>query len=140
MQYSRTMRIAGMVLVMCLGLSACGGDAEPAREAQEPTAAPTLEEAATLAETCPEIEKSLPNGSLLPSPKEWTPFLDRLESLSEGGDTETKNAIAILTPAVEGMAARWEDLTDKLAAQRAFLAALDSLGDRCATVGSSALQ
>lgn len=116
-------------------LSSCGGSDEQA-EPREPESSKTP--ATTLAETCPEIEAGLPGG-FYPKPTRWIEYGDQLEALSEQGDTETQNAIGIITPAVGSLAAD-PGGSDLLDARAELRDGLDVLADRCEAVGSSALQ
>lgn len=114
---------------------------ENSASSEQPTSTPTPEPR-SLRETCPDIEAALPGGYMPEAPK-MADFLGELASLEEQGDTETKNAIELLRPAT----AEFHDAiatdappADKLDAHSAWLDAISAVADRCAAVGSSALQ
>jgi hypothetical protein len=60
--------------------------------------------------------------------------------MREAGDTETRNALDLLIPAVEELTDDPPNGQPKLDADQALIGALDAVADRCAAVGSSALQ
>jgi hypothetical protein len=123
-------------------LAGCGGNGESARVADQPapsaaTPSPTPDPQ-SLRATCPDIEAALPR-SPYPRAGASANFLTRLEELRSAGDTETRNAIDVLIPLVEDLAADPSG-SEYLEAHSALLEALDTLADRCKAVGSSALQ
>jgi hypothetical protein len=120
-------------------LASCAGDGSGGDEsAPQASASPTT--ATTLAETCPEVEAKMPKEQIFAEAADWATYADALQRMRIAGDTETKNALDLLIPAVEDLADDPPDGQAKLAADRALIGALNTLADRCAAVGSSALQ
>ena len=120
--------------MLALAVAGCGGagstdDAQPS---------PAAAEATTLAETCPEIEAKLPKSGY-PSRKAWEQYQVDLEVMRSQGDTETKNALGLLIPAVNDLATDPNGMA-LLDAREGLRDALDLMRKRCHAVGSSALQ
>lgn len=120
-------------------LAGCGGDggsaAAPTPEASEGTSA--TPQPVTLAETCPKVEAELPDESA--SLTDWRNYWNELGAMSDEGDAETQNAIDVLRPAVDDMATAVSS-RKVLDARSSLNSALNTMADRCAAVGSSALQ
>ncbi|RNL66221.1 hypothetical protein EFK50_00935 [Nocardioides marmoriginsengisoli] len=90
-------------------------------------------------ETCPLIEAAIP-ADVMAEPSVWTKAGAELRELSSSGDAETKNAIDILLPAIDALAADPAPGADALAAFDGLTTAIRTMADRCEAVGSSALQ
>lgn len=141
----KIMIIAAAVLATALtGCSSDDGDKDTGKVAssESPTSPTPTVEPMTLKEVCPEVEAALPNG-FIPKEARLTEFVDKLEELAAGGDTETKNAIAVLQGPTTDMRdavaadAQGGDLVD---ANIAWLDGITAFADRCKAAGSSALQ
>lgn len=125
----------GLVAVIASALLAgCGGDeeAQPAAPSSDPPATVALVDA------CPDIEAGLPTGAF-PSAEQWSAYNAELSELAEAGDVETQNAIEVLRPAVVELAAN-PGGSELLDARASLRSALGTVAERCASVGSSALQ
>lgn len=137
-------------LIMCTVLAGCarGSDegaakktSQTAGESATPTPTPEAEPI-TLADACPEVEAVLPNG-FIPGFGKMSTYVDRLNELADEGDTETQNALELLTPAATDLMlavarnATGSDLTEPLGAH---LDGLSAFAKRCKAAGSSALQ
>lgn len=123
------------LLVATALLAACGGS-DGDTDASSTPATASAAPAATLAETCPEVEAGMPDDDV-PEPEEWQAFADRLHDLRDAGDTETKNALDFMIRAVEQLASPSGDPLD---AFTGYTDALTVMRDRCKAVGSSSMQ
>lgn len=125
-----------IVTFLGLLLAGCGGgDASSPDEVAASSAPPAL----TLREACPEIEAGLPEG-VVPSASRWSTYAAELRGLQQAGDTETNNAVGLLLPAVDGLAADPRGGIPLLDARADLRDSLDAVAKRCRSVGSSALQ
>lgn len=134
---------------LLLALTACGSGDDNVDESSETvtvtesdapaeTSAAPKEELTPLVEVCPEVEAALPSSGF-PYPREWTKFVDRLVELGQNADTEADNAINLLIPPA-GELSTDPSGSDLLDARSQLRTALDTVAERCAAVGSSALQ
>lgn len=128
----------GLISVL---FSGCGNDAnENSRDSAAASAAKTPITLTTLRDTCPEIEFGLPDGTILVEPSEWVTYLEKLHRLRDTGDTEAKNVIDKLIPPVEVWANDPDQGQPTSDAVGGLIEALNTIADRCKSVGSSALQ
>jgi hypothetical protein len=116
-------------------VAGCGGSG--ASEANSGAVTNTPKDLATLVETCPEMEAAMPGDAILSEPAEWKATGERLSELREAGDTETKNAIDLLLPAVEVLANDPKRGQESVDADQGLISALDAVRTRCEAVGSS---
>ena len=92
----------------------------------------------SLRQTCPKVGASLP--SAMRPFSVWQQFADRLDHLAVAGDAQTKSALEPFQSAVAELAAQPAAGQKALAAGQRFIQELDHLTQRCAAVGSTALQ
>jgi hypothetical protein len=127
---TRTAAAAALVLA----LAGCSSDdAQPDPEAA-PSSGPR-----SLKDTCGEIPVLIRDVDAISPQRKIDATRERLARLSQDGDDETREA---MTEVVAGLAeVRKDDGRRELIADfQAWLDAVGELGDRCAAVGSSALQ
>mgnify|MGYP003337683345 CR=1 FL=1 len=152
---SKAMTAAAVAMASCVMLSACGAsddgadDSPPtsaspsAAESSSTTSTPSAEAATmTMKDACPEVEAVLQRGFIAGFGKMST-YVDRLNELSDAGDTETKNALDLLIPNATALMlvvarnGKGGELSDALGDH---LDGLSAFADRCEAAGSSALQ
>lgn len=128
--------MAGIALIALAGCSSGGEGAADESPSETPTT--TQVEAATLKDTCPLVERALPT-SMAPPRAKLAEAADEIGDLAASGDVETQNALEPLEDSTRDLseAEPGIEYSDAFSAQTA---ALQSVADRCAAVGSSALQ
>jgi len=133
--------VGGLAALILLLTSACssGSSDEPQTAPGTATSSATAAPAASLRESCPEVEAGLPKGVWPPAAK-YKKYAQELARIAETGDQETKNALAGLQEAVDMLAADPASGQPSVDALGALLDSLDNLATRCKSVGSSALQ
>jgi hypothetical protein len=107
-------------------------------DAASATESPTPAAVANLKDSCPLVEAALPQDEFKGA--QLRAFLATLSQLSEAGDVETKNALKIVISASQELLHSRQAPLGRLSAHPAWLSSLDTLAERCRTVGSSALQ
>lgn len=107
-----------------------------------PTTSTSPETPATLAETCPDVAGALRalNRAVVITQDQALALRTELQELTDAGDDEVRNALALLLGPTETFAAGGvEPGLEYIDAEAAFDGALLSLDDRCRAVGSPVL-
>jgi hypothetical protein len=93
----------------------------------------------TLKDVCAEIEAATPDVGASEA-VEWAQAESQLLALRERSDTEAQNAIDLMLPEVQKMAADPEPGMDYMDAEAGIDGAITAVRERCATVGATAFQ
>ena len=135
--------------VAALALGGCSSNDEGSPAVAEPAAAETSSATASevpLVDLCPEVEAVLServNAADAMDVGDYQVLRGHLEALSATGDTEAANAVDVLvrstTDAITALADT-DPTAAKLNARANLRAGIGSFAERCAIVGSSALQ
>lgn len=128
------------MLALFVALTACSDDSKD-QGAGEPAASSSVKglASATLKDTCPQLEAAISGIDIVSPPGKITAAQGAVQELSDRGDTETQNALTNVVVAL-GQLRTAEQGQGSLDARNSMRAALDNLADRCAAVGSSAMQ
>jgi hypothetical protein len=129
--WTRTAAAAALVLALA-ACSSDGGRTDP--EAAAPSSGPR-----SLKDTCAEVAAVVRDVDVVNPQRKIDAAREKLVLLSQGGDAETRDA---LTGVVDGLARVRKDDGPRrlLAAFGEWTDSVGELGDRCAAVGSVALQ
>jgi hypothetical protein len=126
------MRKMWIGLALALLATGCGGTAAVAKGPSTRAAAMSLKEA------CPLLEQAAPQ-AMFPSRERLSKFAARLSAIGQAGDLETRQAVELFRkPTDELMTA--QPGQESVDASQDWIAAVESIKDRCAAVGSGAFQ
>jgi hypothetical protein len=135
----RTATFAAASLIALAGCSNSSDGNDDSNGSPIAVASTTTATAATLKETCPEVEAAIRGVDIISAPAQIAAAEEKVQALSDDGDTETQNGLAPVLEVLEQMRTAKQG-QEANAAFGAWTDAVAGLADRCATVGSSAFQ